>query len=456
MTDTADARTTFGRDHLRTHRGHGPRGNVPGSPLGSGDAPSANGKPRRIAVVVHSLSGGGVQRKALLIASGLVRRGHEVDVLLLRPDCDFSEEIPKRCRIFYLSAGRDDDAGRLLTKSLGGFPARPVAPERAPWRVRCRRAARLASLHWRQLPLLVRTEFPGWAEGVAAYLDREQPDAVLAMHVRAVVTTTMAMRLTGRRVRAVATLHKLFRSRRSRRRISGFYPYADVLVGISPDLSEGLSGITGVPVERIQTVYNPIVSTDILRKAEAPCGHAWLDGPDRPVILAAGRLVEEKCFRTLLSAFAMLLTGRRARLIVLGKGPQLSVLLSQAEELGIREHVDFPGFVPNPYPFMASADLFVLSSRVEGLPTVMVEAMACGCPVVSTDCPFGPAEILEGGRLGELVPVGDARGLADAMDRALNGSPDRRLLRTRAEFFGVDRAVDRYEALLLERRPLEG
>ena len=216
-----------------------------------------------------------------------------------------------------------------------------------------------------------------------------------------------------------------------------------------------MRNLSGSPF--VLTVYNPIVSADILRKAEAPSGHAWLDGPDRPVILAAGRLEENKGFRPpLLPAFAMLLTRRRARLIVLGKGSQLSALLSQAEELGIREHVDFPGFVANPYSFMARADLFVLSSRVEGLPTVLVEAMACGCPVVSTDCPFGPAEVLEGGRLGELVPVGDARALADAMDRALNTSPSGDLLRARAGFFGVDRAVDRYEALLLDALPLQG
>ena len=204
------------------------------------------------------------------------------------------------------------------------------------------------------------------------------------------------------------------------------------------------------------TVYNPIVSADILRKAEAPSGHARLNGPDRPIILAAGRLEEGKGFRTLLPAFAMLLTRRRARLILLGKGFQLSAPLSQAEELGIREHVDFPGFVANPYLFMAGADLFILSSRAEGLPTVLAEAKACGCPIVSTDCPFGSAEILEGGRLGELVPVGDARALADAMDLALDRSPDGGLLRARAGFLGVDRAVDRYEALLLDRLPLQG
>lgn len=396
-----------------------------------------------------------MERTTLLIATGLLQRGHEVDVLLLRPDCDFPGEIPERCRIFYLSTGGDDAAVRALTRSLGDVPARPVAPERAPWRVRCRRAARLASLHWKQLPLLVHTEYPGWAKGVAAYLDRERPDAVLAAHVRPVVATTMAMRIASHRARVVAALHN--RSKRwRRRRISRFYPRADVLVGISPDISEGLSEITGIPTERIHTVYNPIVSNDISRKAEAPSGHPWLDGPDRPIILAAGRLEENKGFRTLLSAFAMLLTRRRARLIVLGKGPLLSILLSRAEDLGIRDHVDFPGFATNPYPFMAGADLFVLSSRAEGLPTVVVEAMACGCPVVSTDCSAGPAEILEGGRLGEIVPADDAGALADAMDLALNKSPDGSLLRARAEFFGVGRAVDRYETLLLDRLPVHG
>ena len=266
----------------------------------------------------------------------------------------------------------------------------------------------------------------------------------------------MAMCLMDRRVRVVATLHKLFRSGRWQRRISSFYPSADILVGISPDVSKGLSGLTGIPVERIHTIYNPIVSDDIFRKAEAPSGHPWLDDPDRPVVLSAGRLEEAKGFRTLLPAFAMLLERRRARLIVLGKGSQLSVLLSQAKDLGIREHVDFPGFAANPYPFMASANLFVLPSRQEGLPTVLVEAMAFGCPVVSTDCPFGPAEILEDGRLGELVPIGDSRALADAMDLALDRSPDGDLLRARARFFGADRAVDRYEALLLDRLPLHG
>ena len=201
--------------------------------------------------------------------------------------------------------------------------------------------------------------------------------------------------------------------------------------------------------DRIHTIYNPVVSTGLARKALESAGHLWLDEPECPVVLAIGRLKKVKGFATLLRAFARLLAVRPSRLIVLGEGRLRPSLVSLAKELRIAEHVDFPGFVANPYAFLAKADLFVLSSRHEALPTVLIEAMACGCPVVSTDCPFGPREILEGGRLGPLVPVGDPKPLADAMARTLGDPPEPDALRARASFFSVERAVDQYEELLL-------
>ena len=152
----------------------------------------------------------------------------------------------------------------------------------------------------------------------------------------------------------------------------------------------------------------------------------------------------------MLAAFAKVLAHRPARLIVLGKGRLRPMLTSEAEELRVAEHVDFPGFVQNPRAFMAKASLFVLSSRHEGLPTVLIEALACGCPVVSTDCRFGPDEILEDGRWGELVPVGDAKALSEALLRALERPRPGDALRERASAFGIDRAVTRYEALLFD------
>ena len=195
-------------------------------------------------------------------------------------------------------------------------------------------------------------------------------------------------------------------------------------------------------------VYNPVVTEEMERKAREPVEHLWIGGAGPPVFLAAGRLDEQKDFPTLLAAFARLLAWRPARLIVLGKGKQKPYLLSLARRLGVAEHVDFPGFVNNPYAFMARASMFVLCSRSEALSGVLIEAMACGCPVVSTDCPHGPREILEDGKHGPLVPVGDAEALAAAMARTLDAPPRPEALRKRASFFNVEHGIDRYEELL--------
>ena len=210
-----------------------------------------------------------------------------------------------------------------------------------------------------------------------------------------------------------------------------------------------LTNVYGVPAHRVHTIHDPLVSASLVRDMERPSGHPWLDGPGSQVILAAGRLVEVKDFSSLLAAFALLVACRPARLIVLGQGRLRARLTSEAEALGVADLVDFPGFVRNPYAFMAKASLFVLSSRSEGLSNVLVEALACGCPIVSTDCPFGPGEILEDGRWGDLVPVGDVKVLSETMGRALDRPPPREALRQRAAAFGVEPAVTRYEELLL-------
>ena len=219
-------------------------------------------------------------------------------------------------------------------------------------------------------------------------------------------------------------------------------------VAPSRGLANQLIDTTGIRREQVHTIRYPVVSREIRSKAEEPTHHPWLDNKELPVILAAGRLVPEKDFPTLLHAFLRLATRRPVRLIVLGKGPQRQVLQDLAQELGIAEKVDFPGFVENPFAFMARASLFVLSSRYEGLGIVLIQAMACGCPVVSTACSFGPSEILEDGRWGELVPVDNAGALADAMNRTLDAPPARDALRTRAAFFDTERAADDYEDLL--------
>ena len=402
---------------------------------------------QRIAILTPSLAGQGAERKALYIAAGLLERGHEVDLLLQRLVCHYPEEVPDRVRIFF-SSGRSDTRTRT---NLGRIAAilRPLVSDPLPWRVRYPRAGMMTSLCREQLPILTSTRLPRWAAGAAAYLDREQPDALLAMNVLAVTSAAMALRLADHRVRTVATLHEPLRRGRLLHRARRSYPYADAVVGVSQGVSTEFAKIPNLRCNAPRVIYNPVVSAYLERKAREPAGHSWIGRPGYPVVLAIGKLIERKNFSVLLSAFARLLSQRPARLLVLGEGRLRSRLLSLAQRLGIAEHVDFPGFVENPYAFLAKAALFVLSSRNEALPTVLIEAMACGCPVVSTDCSFGPSEILQEGKFGALVPVGDAEALAAAMGRTLDEPPRRATLRERASFFSIERAVDQYEKLLL-------
>jgi glycosyltransferase involved in cell wall biosynthesis len=166
-------------------------------------------------------------------------------------------------------------------------------------------------------------------------------------------------------------------------------------------------------------------------------------------VLGAGKLRPQKDFATLIDAFAKLRAKRPARLVILGEGPEESRLRVRARRLDVSPDVGFEGFVANPFAYMSRASVFVLSSAWEGLPSVLIQAMACGCPVVSTDCPSGPSEILERGVFGPLVPVGAPDALAEAILRVLDAPPERERLRRRADDFSVDRVAERYLAVML-------
>jgi glycosyltransferase involved in cell wall biosynthesis len=177
--------------------------------------------------------------------------------------------------------------------------------------------------------------------------------------------------------------------------------------------------------------------------------HVWFNNKEIPVIIAVGKLKPQKDFETLIKAFAKVRTKFKARLIILGEGPMLSDLNLLVEKLNITDDVIFEGFVQNPFKYMRNADLFVLSSKYEGLPGVLVQALACGCPVVSTDCPSGPREILENGRYGPLVPVADENALATAIIAQLQTRHDRDYLQTRGRSFSEEEAVRGYLRVLL-------
>ncbi|WP_006787460.1 glycosyltransferase [Thiorhodospira sibirica] len=193
------------------------------------------------------------------------------------------------------------------------------------------------------------------------------------------------------------------------------YAQADGVIAVSAGVGEDVSALTGLETARIHCLPNPVITPTMLDLAKAPCPHPWLEDAALPVIMGIGRLTRQKDFATLLRAFAHVRQQHPARLLILGEGAQRQSLQHLSLQLGVAEHVQFPGFAQNPYAWLARARLFVLSSRWEGSPNVLTEALALGVPVVATDCPSGPRELLQDGRLGRLVRPGDNEDLAMAM-----------------------------------------
>ena len=198
------------------------------------------------------------------------------------------------------------------------------------------------------------------------------------------------------------------------------YPAVDAVVAVSEGVRQDTLAITRLPPAKVHVVRNPVITTDLFDQAKLDVQHQWLLDKTAPVIMAAGRLAHQKGFDILVRAFAELIRTRDARLIILGEGAYRGRLDKLASELGVLDRVDLPGFQSHIYAWLAKADLFVLSSRWEGSPNVLTEALALGVASVATRCPSGPDEILQDGRFGELVAVDDVTGLAAAMARTLD------------------------------------
>ena len=222
------------------------------------------------------------------------------------------------------------------------------------------------------------------------------------------------------------------------------YRSVDAIVAVSQGVADDIARTTGLPSARIRVICNPVVTAKMLGLAQEPVAHPWLRPDSPPVILAAGRLTKQKDFATLIRAFQRVRQSQPCRLLILGKGQLQSDLESLASALGVRDEVDFPGFVANPYAYMAKAALFALSSAWEGSPNVLTEALALGTPVVATDCPSGPREILQGGRYGRLVPVGDVQRLGEAIIATLTNPLPGEVLRRAAAPYSANESAGAY------------
>lgn len=333
----------------------------------------------RIAIVAPLKSWGGLERLVVSIGNEFVARGHDVEFVRVR-----GGEIP--------------------------YPA-----ELSP-------GVRVTELK-------TRSKLDGMFK-TAAWMRRERPEALLTLKDHSAQLCIMARRIARVPIRVVPVVSNMlsYVARRpfQRRLVRRLYPSADRVVALSEGVAEDLDQTFGVPRRMIDVIYQPVVTPDMDARAGQPVDHPWFrETGEIPVVLGTGRLTHQKNFELLIEAFAGLRADRPARLVILGEGVERQSLERKARDLGVSEWVDLPGAVPDPVPYMRASGVFVLSSRYEGFGNVVAEALAAGAPVVSVNCPSGPAEILDNGRWGRLVPMDDPEALAQAMAQTLDGNAPR-------------------------------
>ena len=368
---------------------------------------SASGEDRRIALFTSTLGGGGAERVLVNLASALAAHGHRAELVLSSAAGPYRDQVPASVPVVDLCASRTIYAVPHLARYLAH--ARPAA--------------------------------------LLSALDTANVTALAARALARVPTRVVVSIHSPLRVQAAGAVG--FVDRWVPRLTRWTYAAADAVVAVSKGVGDELAAGTRIPPQRIRVIYNPVVTSSLLAKAEAPLDHPWFVPGGPPVFLGVGRLTPQKDFDTLVRAFARVRALRPARLLVLGEGELRPALEARVRTLGIGDDASLPGFVANPYAYLSRAGAFVLSSAWEALPTVLIEALACGTPVVSTRCRFGPDEILEGGLHGPLVPVGDDEALAKAMLAVLERPPSREVLRRRADAFSDEACLADYLEVLL-------
>ena len=361
--------------------------------------------PGHVAMYMPSLRGGGAERVMLGLASGFATRGVPVDLVLVRAEGEYLADLPGEVRLIDLGSRRTASSMLKFFRYLRKERPSVVMSALTPTNV----SALVAKIIFRINARVI---------------------------IRQDSTFTEELEIGAAKERAILQVLKWL------------LPAADGIVAVSQGVAADLRSVAPAASHKVITINNPVVWPDHPEKAASSINHPWFQDESVPVILSVGRLVPVKEHASLLMAFAQVLESRSARLAILGEGPERRNLIELTEQLGISQHVDLPGFHTNPFAYMSKSNVFVLSSRYEGLPTVLIEAMASGTPVVSTDCRSGPREILEDGKWGHLVPVGDWRAMSEAiLDTLDNPIPSDQLI-ARASDFSADASIDRYLEIL--------
>lgn len=354
----------------------------------------------RLMLFMTGLDGGGAERVMLTLAERFAERGCSVDLVVTNLDGPLVDDVPSCVRLVDLKAPR----------IIASLPAlvRYLRKEKPPRMLCAMASANCVAL---------------WAKGLA----RVNTRVVVSEHSTLSIASASAPTWRGRFLPLLMRLT---------------YPNADAVVAVSSGVADDLAQTISLPRERITVIYNPVVSSRMLELSHEPVDHPWFVEGEPPLLLSVGRLTAAKDFATLMRAFAQVRAKRPARLMILGEGEDRGALEQLAAELGVEYDIALPGFVKNPYSYMRNAAVFVLSSRWEGLGNVLIEALACGTPVVSTNCPSGPAEILEDGKWGKLVEPGSPKSLAYGITETLDCDASR--AESGINAFRVDSCLDKY------------
>ena len=368
-------------------------------------------KKSKVAFIFPALWHGGVEKVTINLIRGLLEKGVAVDLVLGSSEGELTNSVPKGANIVDLEVPK-----RLrLVRSLRGLFVyfRKNNPESVV-------------IYWCGLEFLV--IMCAWV----AYIGHKMPRFIYVIHNVSKVLDELPF------------IKRLFS-----------FPFTwltlrtvDAVVGVSKGVADDFSKRFSFPFRRTNIIYNPVVFPEIEQLAKEPVDHLFFTPGSPPVILGAGRLTLQKDFATLIRAFALLRRKRFANLVIFGEGKERPNLEQLIEQLNIKDYVWMPGFVENPYKYMSKASVFVLSSIYEGLPTVLVEALALGVPVVSSDCKSGPREILEDGKYGSIVPIGNPEALAEAIERVLDDPPPSSLLKKAASRFSIEKVTKSYMRVL--------
>jgi len=360
----------------------------------------------RVTFFLPNLAVGGAERALVNLAAGFARRGFETDFVLVKAEGELLANLPVQARVVDLNLSSTYACLYPLTRYLR--QARPSVV--------------ISALDLTNLFMLIARQFSRIPLKLAITLH-----STISIQYRPFIKKKLEKILLG-----------------------WFYPAADEIVAVSRGVAEDYCRYTRLAPERVRVIYNPIILPGLSQQCHAHLEHPWFQPGQPPVILGVGRLTFPKNFQLLIRAFRQVRENHLCRLLILGEGDQRPELEALAADTGLQAEISMPGAVTNPYAYMSRAAGLVLSSRYEGLPTVMVEAMACGCPVISTDCPSGPREILNDGQYGYLVPMDDATSLAQAIIRTLAGEA-RRPPAEWLQQFELDYATGQYIQLLLTR-----